>query len=261
MVILHSVTCFRRGFTKYYGAKIICFSNLTMDYIQFCAIFSAERTKKYKNATCGNQYFTQMLYFYNHRVARSFQPLVSNVEVILRNKLNAAIAKTYSDDKWLLHRIYGYAPTGRAPFTGRQPIRNPYLCDCLRKADSKLTRKGRSITQDRLISELDFGFWTALYNDSLPNEICAAVMSIFGPLPPGTNRQRMKGDLNKIRQFRNRICHNNTLFFDGSNVDVLGLKKNYQCIYNLTRYLSPEVSSAFHSNGLDKAREVIENLD
>lgn len=232
-----------------------------MDYIQFCAFFSEERTKKYKNATSGNQYSTQMLYFYNHRVARAFQPLVSNVEVVIRNKLNAAIARTYSDDKWLLHRVSGYSPTGCDPFTGRQPIRNAYLCDCLHKADSKLTRKGRTITQDRLISELDFGFWTALYNNSMPHEISASAMSIFGPLPPGTNRQRMKGDFNKIRQFRNRICHNNTLFFDGVNVNIEGLRKIYHCISDLTRYLSIEVSDAFISNGLDRARIVIDNLE
>lgn len=231
-----------------------------MDFAKFNTIYSPERLSKYKRAANRDNELTEILYYYNQRLAKSFQPLVSNVEVMLRNKLNKAIATKYSDDKWLLHRVKGYSPTGIAPFTGVSPIDNNYLRDCLRKADQKLVRKGRSITQDRLISELDFGFWTSLYNNGLPTDVSAAVMSIFCPLPPGTNRQTIKGDVNKIRLFRNRICHNNTLFFTRATIDIEKAVDAYKCMVSLSKYLDSDVFIEFQKSGLDTIPSVIRRL-
>ena len=83
-----------------------------MEFTKFNAIYSPERLKKYYRASRHDARKTQMLYYYNHRLARAFQPLISNIEVVLRNKLNKAISVTYSDNKWLLHRVAGYTPTG-----------------------------------------------------------------------------------------------------------------------------------------------------
>ena len=48
------------------------------------------------------------MYYANARLARSFQPLISFFEVILRNHLHYALASHFGDVQWLINQKTGF---------------------------------------------------------------------------------------------------------------------------------------------------------
>ena len=48
------------------------------------------------------------MYYANARVAKSFQPLLSFFEVILRNQLHYALAAHFNDVQWLINQKTGF---------------------------------------------------------------------------------------------------------------------------------------------------------
>lgn len=79
------------------------------------------------------------------------------------------------------------------------------------KAKQRIQRDGKSVTAARVISELQFGFWTSLfeahYEQNTPF-LPQAFKGVFPKMPKSLHRRKdRKGDLDKIRQLRNRVFH------------------------------------------------------
>jgi len=68
-------------------------------------------------------------------------------------------------------------------------------------------------TQGMIISDLTFGFWTDLFERINFQNLQGRPIKIFHYLPAGMNRNQINQKLNKIRQFRNRISHHETIIF------------------------------------------------
>src|SRR5205823_4717441 len=81
------------------------------------------------------------------------------------------------------------------------------------KASAAMKLKGRTLTEDILIAEMKFGFWTSLLDsryETLWHKIIAGVF----PHMPKTNRTRREASklMNAVRRLRNASLHHHSIW-------------------------------------------------
>jgi len=97
-------------------------------------------------------------YIYNVQISESFYPVLSALEISLRNRLYNAISKLKGDN-WLLNEI------------NQQNILSMNERNILLESFNKLNCKHNSVSKGALIAELTFGFWVNLCKKSYKNSL------------------------------------------------------------------------------------------
>lgn len=92
-------------------------------------------------------------YIYNLRLAESFYPALSLLEISLRNRICNAIDKLICKD-WLVKEL------------SQQKLLADKEYKKLLESESKIKKSGKKVTNDRLISEMTLGFWVHLCTKS-----------------------------------------------------------------------------------------------
>ena len=113
------------------------------------ALFSNNRLKSYKFDNDDNTIALER-YLYNIEVSKALYPLLSILEISLRNRVNKAIETVIQSD-WILKELQ------------QQDILLDNEHKKLLEAKKKLINKGRNnISKDDLVAELSLGFWIHL---------------------------------------------------------------------------------------------------
>ena len=94
-----------------------------------------------------------------------------------------------------------------------------YLKNCVINAESKMLRKGITLSAGKVLAEQSFGFWVSLFEPAHYRLIGGSVIHSFPHKPSHINRRALFSILGKIRDFRNRIYHNEPVCFNGTSVD------------------------------------------
>ncbi len=141
-------------------------------------------------------------YCWDIALGEALYPMLRTVEIVLRNKLKTEIALFLSDEYWLIHE----------PSKILLPHENKILSETKDEIKKKCPNRLKDI--DYLISELNFGFWTNLFNKRYERILWPdLLMKIFPYLP---KKCRTSQFLNKrfqdIRKLRNRIFHHQRIF-------------------------------------------------
>ncbi len=113
---------------------------------------SRPRYNRYLIATANNKTKAKRLYNANIRLAQAFHPILTQFEVVLRNKLNIILTSHFNDPDWII--------TQKNEFMRHQSLRNShyFLKTCIQKSEHKLNRRGIPITNGKIISDQTFGF-------------------------------------------------------------------------------------------------------
>ncbi|APD50420.1 Abi family protein [Francisella hispaniensis] len=117
------------------------------------------------------------------------------LEVALRNAINSTFCAKLGDN-WLIENNF-------LKIKQIQQVEN---------AKALLESRKEHVTQDKLVAELNFGFWTSLFSKVYDKQMRISILvKIFNNLPKKeeklVNRHILGQKLNKIRIFRNRIFH------------------------------------------------------
>ena len=113
-------------------------------------LFSSNRLNSYKYNSNDSASIVLERYLYNIEVSKSLYPLLSILEISLRNRINEAIEAVIMQN-WLLKEI------------NQQNILLSNEHNKLLEAKQKLINKGhKNICKDDLIAELSLGFWIHL---------------------------------------------------------------------------------------------------
>lgn len=80
------------------------------------------------------------------------------------------------------------------------------------KAKASIAKSGRQVSPGRVIAELHFGFWTAMFESDLEKPdarfLPKGIKTTFPNMPKSMHsRKAIKADLDKVRKLRNRIFH------------------------------------------------------
>ena len=142
------------------------------------------------------KYKTLDKYEENLILSKQYYIPLSVLEVSLRNSINIHFERMYGKG-WLIHQ---------SSF-----LRNDLILK-IDEAKSKILKRDENISKEKLITELSFGFWTALFKAPYAKQMRTTDLKrIFPNLPPKNkikiDRALLSVKLNHIRAFRNRISH------------------------------------------------------
>lgn len=186
------------------------------------------------------------LYQSNLKVAQAFHPLIGSLEVIIRNSIHHQLSSFFSDSDWIINQKSGFMSHSSLTYTCKKTgktITNSYFLKSVTEAEQKLTKKGINITSSKIISEQTFGFWTDFFESHHYKILRGRPIKIFKYLPREYGRTEILNELNRVRQFRNRINHNEPICFTGSAIDFTNAIAVYASISSLITWLDSELAT------------------
>jgi hypothetical protein len=165
-------------------------------------VFSKDRLQPYLNRH--NSDFEKAVKHYkiNIEISESFYPLLSIIEIALRNSFDYQLTRKFNDANWFENPDF-------------IKISTRFQIDRITEARNNIFREKKEITSGKIISELSFGFWTSLL-DSKFEKILWKNLRLAFPNCPKQIRQRktMSSKFNGIRKLRNRIFHHESISWD-----------------------------------------------
>jgi hypothetical protein len=157
------------------------------------------------------------LYTLNSLISESLYIPLQALEVTLRNRIHAVMTESqheawFSDDGFLLG--------------DRQP-------EQLAKAIEDIKRGKREPTPGRIVAEVTFSFWTAMFGNQYDG-LWQTTLNKVGRKPngKGLRRKDVSAPLTPIRILRNRIAHHEPII-------AWDLGKHHAKIIELTEWMSP----------------------
>ena len=137
-------------------------------------------------------------YLWNTAICESLYPSFQILEVGFRNSLHREIAKLTTDPRWGTHEsAFLYADE----------------LDAIRSAKQAIEQRAKPLSEDILVAELRFGFWTSLLDaryETMWHKIIAAVF----PHMPRTIRTRREASklMHTVRRLRNAALHHHSIW-------------------------------------------------
>lgn len=145
----------------------------------------------------GSDFDAAVNYFWNIALCESLYPSLNALEITLRNSVHRAATNVYQNAYWF----------------NQAGVLNRGQPDQVRKALKRLSDRGRSHTDGRIIAELGFGFWTTLLSDPYHSSFWMPQRAklLKAAFPHMTNATRVRGDIHRRydtqRYLRNRVFH------------------------------------------------------
>lgn len=185
----------------------------------------------------------QALYQANLKVAESFYSVLNMFEVFLRNKINHQLSIHFQDPEWLVSQKNGFMnDASLAPSMY-------FLKSQVLAAEKRIKKRNKSVTSGLVIAEQSLGFWTSLFDTHHYRLLSGDVIHCFRNKPSTIQRKQINLMLDDIRDFRNRIYHNEPICFNTATIDfskAIQVRKN---IYNLLEWIDPD--TATYISGFD----------
>ncbi len=174
-------------------------------------------------------------YIYNAKISENFYMLLQNLEVTLRN----AIYDSYNTIGFSRDFFYLRQQDTRRPF---QREYHSYACwKMIGTVKHHMNRNGITITDGKIISDLNFGFWTTLLEENHYKTLIwrQIFRLVFPHYPHGgiidNDVYVVSNKVNRIRQFRNRIFHYEPI------INRTNLEQDRNDILEVIGWISPEM--------------------
>jgi len=116
-----------------------------------------------------------------------------------------------------------------------------YLKNSVISAENKMLKKGIAISAGKVLAEQSFGFWVSLFEPIHYKLIGGSAIQSFPYKPSSTNRKAIFSLLSKIRDFRNRIYHNEPICFNGTSVDFSYVSQIKNDLFEMLTWMEPEI--------------------
>lgn len=187
------------------------------------ASISSHRLERYRRISDGSDLGMVTNYFWNIALAEALHCSLGAFEVVLRNSIHDALTSQFGSPNW-------FDGTGLLDERQRRQ-----LSDAKRHID----RTGRTVTPDRVVSSLTFGFWVTLlsrtYDARFWRSNRAAALKASFPNVPRRQRQRatIHARCNQILTLRNLAFHHEPIY------DRPTLLDDYAAIYEPIAWIDP----------------------
>ncbi|MDR0681775.1 MAG: hypothetical protein LBG15_08010 [Dysgonamonadaceae bacterium] len=208
-----------------------------MNYGKLEYYVSQPRLNRFLTA-CGNSKSkAQKLYQANIKVSQSFYPVLNLFEVFFRNICHYQVSSHFANPNWIIAEKSGFMSNPSLSAS------NFYLKNAVVNAERSIRQKGGTVTAGKIIAEQSFSFWTSLFDTHHYRLIGGVVIHCFPHKPFYINRNILNGRLNRIREFRNRIYHNEPVCFSGNTIDFTYAHTVKQDIYELLSWIDSDLVS------------------
>ena len=188
-----------------------------MEFEKIIKSISQERFAPYQHRYPDNLNKGLLLYQANIEISQSFYSSLSILEVALRNAINDSFRKYYGKKLWFKD----------FPVELRAQIE---------EVESRLRKSKKEPGIDRIIAELNFGFWTILFNRKYAKYFWKPLLKGFPQLPDNLRKRTVvSAKLNHIRTFRNRVYHYEPIIWNIK--EIVNKRKD---IYEILNWIEPE---------------------
>lgn len=225
--------------TKHYDASYYFLSKKSsiLKYEELENLVSQPRLDRYLIASGNSKLKTKKLYKANLRIAQAFYPVLNLFEIILRNKIHNRLSTYFANPDWILREKTGF-------MNDRSLVRSKfYLKNQILKTERKLRQRRSTITAGKVIAEQTLGFWTTLFEPHHYRLIGGAVINCFPNKPAIVNRRIIAKKLQEIRDFRNRVYHNEPICFRRNSIDFSTSEKIKKDICDLLTWIDVSAAS------------------
>ncbi len=212
------------------GAVLIISSSMTEKSRVFNLHLSEQRLNAYADPTENDFERTLIRYQANIIICEALYPILHLIEVTVRNHIYQAISRK-KQESWLTN-------------VSERWMRNSELVK-IQKAKNKLNDQNKDHEPGRLIAELNFGFWTSLFDRYYEKEQLwsGIVQTMFSKMPPSTSKIRdIRTRLNRIRDLRNRVFHYEPIWHWGD------LTQKHDEIIETIGWISPDIRAFAEKN-------------
>jgi hypothetical protein len=208
-----------------------------LNYHQLEYFLSKPRFDRFLQACNHSEVKAQALYGINLKVCQATYPILNLFETALRNSIDCQISSHFNDPNWIINQKNGFMSHSSLSM-GLFKMRNTIL-----KTENDLTKKKAVITAGKIIAEQSFGFWTSLFEPHHYKLIKGAVMRCFPHKPSTINRSNISVKLNKIREFRNRIYHNEPVCFQDNTISFEYVQAVINELYEVLRWMDKDLEN------------------
>jgi len=225
-----------------------------MKYADFEEVMSRPRMQRYYLA-CGNDSRKAMTqYRLNLKLSQECFTIVSCFEVAIRNAIDKHYRIIYGND-WLrdAQMAGGIFAINSCRIT-KQIITSSY------------NKLGNHYTHNKLVAEMDFGFWRFLFAQPQFYAAGQSLLNIFPGKPSSTptmqyNQTYVFNEMGKINKFRNRIAHHEPICFQigAPIINSNYITDNYNIIQNLFSWLNIDGYKLLF--GLDHIENLVTKLN
>ena len=197
----------------------------SLSHQQIEAHISPERLQAYAASPAdglSDPKVTLARYMLNIALCESLYPALQNCEIALRNAIHQHLSRLMGREDWY------DAPRFVMTSWGQEEIR---------KAKTKLQKLGKATTPGRVVAELQFGFWTSLFEAHYEQHtpfLPSGIKAVFPYMPKSLHKRKdRKNDLEHIRALRNRVFHHERI------VHWRDLNAQHDLILNVIGWVSP----------------------
>lgn len=198
-------------------------------------IISEQRFDRYLEACRNNEAQAFEAYEANLLISKDFCPLLSVLEVALRNRLNVVLSQFFSDKDWILNQ--------KRSFMSHPRLGKNFLTkNIVETAEKQIIRRGLN-PRHQIITELTFAFWVRLFQADHFGLLKAEPRKVFDYMPKSTKSDKIHTMLKSVVDFRNRVYHNEPICFgldkrtNESMLDLSVMQDVYENLYTLLFWL------------------------
>lgn len=207
-----------------------------MDYYKLEYYASEARLNRFLKASKNSKIKAQKLYHANLKVSQSFYPILNLFEVFFRNSCYYQISSHFTNPNWIITEKNGFMSD---PSLSKSKF---YLKKCILNAENGIKRKHGTLTSGKVLAEQSFGFWTSFFEPHHYKLIGGVVIHCFPNKPKTVNRSILSQKLDRVREFRNRVYHNEPICFNGNEIDFTSATLIKVEIYELLDWIDKELS-------------------
>ncbi|WP_165793078.1 Abi family protein [Sphingobacterium haloxyli] len=219
-----------------------------MNYNNIEKYLSAPRLNRYLRASDASKKKALQIYRTNLRLSQAFYPVLNLFETFFRNALHGEISLFFNDTDWIVnqrnHFMTDKSLAGTSFFLKKE----------VERAEIKIYKKSKSIHSSKVIAEQSFGFWTSFFDPHHFKIIQGVAISTFPYKPKDVNRKAIAFMLREIREFRNRVYHNEPICFKGNIVDFSQAIQIRKYILEITSWIDPKLLAVmiYYDNIMNK---------
>jgi hypothetical protein len=197
------------------------------------SLVSAQRIGSYRRGTAIDDEEVLARYLWNIALCEALYPSLHFLEVALRNVVFEAAAATYP-------AAAASASGAAGSWLEQAGILHADEARVVRAATQRLSRRGKPCEAGRLVAELSFGFWTALFDVRYEQDRVLwprlFAQKIFTHAPRhGRSRKALSPLLNRVRHLRNRAFHHEPIWHWSD------LTEHHALALDLLGWMSPDL--------------------
>lgn len=190
-------------------------------------------------------------YARNTDLSEALYPSLQALEVALRNAMHAAVAERFENELWF--------------YLDDPPILKERERSKAEEAKREFGRRGKTVTPGRIVAELNFGFWTSLFDRRYEQVLWPHLLRDVFPHAPRRRltRKALAKRLNDVRRLRNRVFHHEAIWHRQD------LRQKHGDIVETVDWLSPAAADLLrltdrfpevYERGLDPYRKRLAEL-